>query len=512
MAKKPTISTISSGYASNTQLNNNFSALRTGFDNTLSLDGSTPNAMNADFDMNSNDILNAQTVNAEALRLDGVLVSSSSLAASGATLFSTDHTGDGTTVAYSTTYQAFIKDNTQVYIDGVYQNKAGYSISGTTLTFSEAPPLNAAIEIVVARSLDVAATDAANVGYEDINNVYTGDTVATVLDEIAYKHKTNYNWMGFFRTWQNGHAFKVLTGAREIGASGSTFARLNFVDDDVTMYHVNGTYQPDAIRVQRNNTNTATDSATMVMNFTQAETKPLLGKQICVQFHGKKSSTYTGSSIAIKVNYSKEPEQPIVNDTGSYSNSNVVLVQDTISLGTSATSENVPHYVTATLPADATQVAITFEIPWSGTAGTDDYVDLEGVFLTIGNKPSYVINETFVDLISKAQTRYQTSYTYGSPRGVRSKSGAIRVSANGTSTSSAVIAKVDFNPPMVVLPQVLMQSPLSGTENRWENETTGVFVNGLPYNLNSNGVTFQNNGAVSDGDVLLCHWTARCVF
>jgi hypothetical protein len=59
MAKKPTISTISSGYASNTQLNNNFSALRTGFDNTLSLDGSTPNAMNADLDMNGNNILNA---------------------------------------------------------------------------------------------------------------------------------------------------------------------------------------------------------------------------------------------------------------------------------------------------------------------------------------------------------------------------------------------------------------------------------------------------------------------
>ena len=177
MAKKPTVTTITSGYASNTQLNANFVALRDGFDNTLSLDGSTPNSMGADLDMNSNDILNAQTVNASALRLDGVLVSSSSLAASGATLFSTDHTGDGTTVAYSTTYQAFIKDNTQVYIDGVYQNKAGYSISGTTLTFSEAPPLDSAIEIVVARSLDVAGTDAANVGYTQGG---TGSVLTTV--------------------------------------------------------------------------------------------------------------------------------------------------------------------------------------------------------------------------------------------------------------------------------------------------------------------------------------------
>jgi hypothetical protein len=185
MAKKPDITTIASGYYSRQALNNNFENLQDGFDNTLSLDGSTPNAMGADLDMNSNDILNAQTLNASALRLDGVLVSSSSLAASGATLFSTDHTGDGTTVAYSTTYQAFIKDNTQVYLDGVYQNKAGYSISGTTLTFSEAPPLNAAIEIVVARSLDVSATDAANVGYNQGGTGSVNRTVLTKLQETV---------------------------------------------------------------------------------------------------------------------------------------------------------------------------------------------------------------------------------------------------------------------------------------------------------------------------------------
>jgi hypothetical protein len=58
MAKKPTLTTISSGYASTTTLNNNFDELRDAFDNTLSLDGSTPNAMQADLDLNNNDLLN----------------------------------------------------------------------------------------------------------------------------------------------------------------------------------------------------------------------------------------------------------------------------------------------------------------------------------------------------------------------------------------------------------------------------------------------------------------------
>ncbi len=62
MAKKPTVTTIASGYASTTTLNSNFEALRDGFDNTLSLDGSTPNAMQADLDLNGNDIINAGSI------------------------------------------------------------------------------------------------------------------------------------------------------------------------------------------------------------------------------------------------------------------------------------------------------------------------------------------------------------------------------------------------------------------------------------------------------------------
>ena len=67
MAKLPTITTITSGYASNTQINSNFQNLRDEFANTLSLDGSTPNAMSGDLDMAGNDILNVNT-----LFIDGV--------------------------------------------------------------------------------------------------------------------------------------------------------------------------------------------------------------------------------------------------------------------------------------------------------------------------------------------------------------------------------------------------------------------------------------------------------
>ena len=65
MAKKASLKTISSGFASNTQLNSNFEALNDKLENTLSLDGSTPNSMGADIDLNGNDIINVGSLGFE---------------------------------------------------------------------------------------------------------------------------------------------------------------------------------------------------------------------------------------------------------------------------------------------------------------------------------------------------------------------------------------------------------------------------------------------------------------
>lgn len=48
--------------------------------------------------------------------------------------------GDNSTTTFTLSIDPLSKDNTQVYVDGVYQNKATYSVTGTSLQFSEAPP------------------------------------------------------------------------------------------------------------------------------------------------------------------------------------------------------------------------------------------------------------------------------------------------------------------------------------------------------------------------------------
>jgi hypothetical protein len=59
---KVSLSSISSGYQSTTQLNNNLNTIISAFENTISRDGSTPNTMSADFDMNGFSLLNVGSI------------------------------------------------------------------------------------------------------------------------------------------------------------------------------------------------------------------------------------------------------------------------------------------------------------------------------------------------------------------------------------------------------------------------------------------------------------------
>lgn len=58
-------------------------------------------------------------------------------------------TGNGVNLVYTLSSPLGFGGLTDIHINGVYQHKNTYTVSGATLTFSEAPPFNAAIEVVV---------------------------------------------------------------------------------------------------------------------------------------------------------------------------------------------------------------------------------------------------------------------------------------------------------------------------------------------------------------------------
>jgi len=66
--------------------------------------------------------------------------------------------GNGSTTGFTLSVDPGTENNTSVYIDGVYQQKNTYSVSGTTLTFTTAPPTGTDnIEVSIGTLLSIGA-------------------------------------------------------------------------------------------------------------------------------------------------------------------------------------------------------------------------------------------------------------------------------------------------------------------------------------------------------------------
>ena len=92
-------------------------------------------------------------------------------------------TGDGATIAYTLTTAPNNENSTQVYIDGVYQQKDTYTTVGAVLTFSEAPPTSAGIEVMIISSFEVSTAEAQNVTYTQGGTGSVSRTVENKLQE-----------------------------------------------------------------------------------------------------------------------------------------------------------------------------------------------------------------------------------------------------------------------------------------------------------------------------------------
>jgi len=62
--------------------------------------------------------------------------------------FVSNFTGDGKQTIFTLLFSPVNENSTQIYINGVYQNKDTYSVTNASITFSEAPPVTSKIEVM----------------------------------------------------------------------------------------------------------------------------------------------------------------------------------------------------------------------------------------------------------------------------------------------------------------------------------------------------------------------------
>ena len=158
-------------------------------------------------------------------------------------------TGNGSITAYVLSMSISNENATQVYLDGVYQSKDNYSTSGSTLTFSTAPPNGTAIEVVHIKAASASSLN---------QNNFTGDgsttafTLSQSIDDEAktfvfiqgvYQEKSTYSISGTTLTFstapQNGYtievmAFSTITISNPLTVADGAITTAKLADDAVT--------------------------------------------------------------------------------------------------------------------------------------------------------------------------------------------------------------------------------------------------------------------------------------
>jgi len=92
-------------------------------------------------------------------------------------------TGTGAQTAFNLASAPVAENNTQIYIDGVYQQKDTYTVSGATINFSTAPPNLSGIEVVTFSIASLGTVDSSNVSYNEGSAGAVNTSVQAKLQE-----------------------------------------------------------------------------------------------------------------------------------------------------------------------------------------------------------------------------------------------------------------------------------------------------------------------------------------
>lgn len=150
---KLTLETVASGYLSTEVLNSNFEAIEAAFDNTVSRDGTLPNSMSANLDMNGQKVINARGADAASD------VPTWGQVQALAFNYSVQRRYEDTTVAgvtdYSPTDFSYSpgNNNLAVYLDGVRLDSTEYTETSSTVVTLASDPGNGKTLLLVVNEL-----------------------------------------------------------------------------------------------------------------------------------------------------------------------------------------------------------------------------------------------------------------------------------------------------------------------------------------------------------------------
>lgn len=210
----PTISTVTDGFkVAIVKWTGDANAVTVARSSTNTINGATSVTIGAQY---------SSTIFVADFETDQWFAASSGL---GATNIAVDaFSGNGSTTAFTLSGDPGSENNTQVFVSGVYQEKDTYSVSGTTLTFSTAPPTGTSnIEVVSSSPLAIGTPSDGTVTTAKIADANV--TTAKIADANVTQAKLAAGVAG------NGPAFSAYQSSSQTLTS-ATFTKLLFQTEE----------------------------------------------------------------------------------------------------------------------------------------------------------------------------------------------------------------------------------------------------------------------------------------
>ena len=222
----------------------------------------------------------------------------------------------------------------------------------------------------------------------DIND--TNGTInlltSTTLSRSAGKNQVINGGMD---VWQRGTSIAIAasTGYGSTTFSADRWQTQTAANQAITISRQatsDTTNLPDiqyCMRYQRNSGQTGTGALILVNNFETANTIPYVGKAITISFYARKGANYSAASSVLTF--------AVTSGTGTDQNAFAYSSPNNfISSSATLTTTWQRFTATGTVPTTAASIAPNFTFTPVGTASTNDYFEITGVQLELGNTPS----------------------------------------------------------------------------------------------------------------------------
>jgi hypothetical protein len=304
--------------------------------------------------------------------------------------------------------------------------------------------------------------------------------------------------------WQRGTSFtSTNSGGANYGAdrwniynarSGTTYSRQTASLDGFQY----------SMRVQRDSGNTATGDLYLSYMLESADSYRFAGKQATLSFWAKAGANYSAASSALTTQLR----------TGTGTDQNIwVGYTGSSTIASSAktlTTSWQRFSITGSVGSTTTEMALLFAFTPVGTAGANDWFEITGVQLELGDVPTSFLRPggTIQGELSAAQRYYQKSYAQGVALATTTTNGCASWVAQAASPNAR--SNVRFPVTMrTTSPTITLYSTNTGATGKVYNEGATADQTGtVQFQGDQSFNVYISAGTVSLGQIINFHYTA----